>query len=352
MVWGMKVCALTLVACVGTVHAQDVLYGVQGGELHRIDAASLQSTTIGTVGFNQIGGLAFCADGTLYGIDAFTGALVSIDVQTGAGTEIGGLGVPVSQNGGLACDPTSDVLYAVSTQGAGIASFLVTVSQATGAATPVADTGANALVGLAFDGQGQLWGLDGAPGAEELVRIDKLTGATKPVMPGGVAPFPSTGALDVGPSGTFWTVNRLGTAYELVAIDPASGIASSTGLIAGLSGATAMNGLASENAGYQLFPPSPGVAPGLTTMLLTGATPGELSALVVGLSTSDVPLGFCPGQSIGVFAPILLQVRKSSSDGVVGFRFRVRPSAAGIPLYFQAIEPSGCQVSNLVEHTF
>jgi hypothetical protein len=41
-----------------------------------------------------------------------------------------------------------------------------------------ADTPTVAIVGLDFDAAGQLWGIDGGDGREELIKINKTTGAT------------------------------------------------------------------------------------------------------------------------------------------------------------------------------
>ena len=69
------------------LYAADGRAGVSGN-LYLIDVANGNATTIGPIGF-PITGLAFSPDGTLYGVTASNAAvqsLVTIDLQTGAGT--------------------------------------------------------------------------------------------------------------------------------------------------------------------------------------------------------------------------------------------------------------------------
>ena len=128
-------------------------------------------------------------------------------------------------------------------EGAAQSSFLVTYSKTNGSAGTVGDTTASALIGLDFDSSGQLWGIDGETGVEQLVRIDKTNGAITVIGPGGLLDFPTIGAFDIGPTGTFWAVH--GTDLELLSIDPSTGLAISFGNITGIQLGGFMTGLAS-----------------------------------------------------------------------------------------------------------
>ncbi len=237
-----------LVACVVVVlfadtTRADILYGVKADALYMIDTDTVTGSFIGSVGFSGVGGLAFGNDGTLYGIASTTNRLIEIDILTGDGSSVGATGRPISFTTGLGNDPTTDTLYGNTEEGAGQSSFLVTYSKTNGFATTVGDTAASALVGLDFDSSGQLWGIDGEPGIEQLVRIDKVDGSVTVIGPGGLLDFPNIATFDIGPSGTFWAVH--GTDLELLSIDPSTGLATSFGNITGIQLGGFMTGLAS-----------------------------------------------------------------------------------------------------------
>jgi hypothetical protein len=100
--------------------------------------------------------------------------LATIDTATGAKTVIG----TADDNGygwnGMAYDPTTGKLFAIS--GCGTNSNLVTLDMATGAVTPVGPLPNEfCTVAIAIDGNGDMYGLDLA--AQALFAIDKTTGA-------------------------------------------------------------------------------------------------------------------------------------------------------------------------------
>src|SRR5690606_34571120 len=76
------------------VLADPLGYAVAFDTLYRVDLATGQATLIGPVNFNDVDGLAFGPDGTLYGVaDATAGSgsgisdlLIRIDTGSGAGT--------------------------------------------------------------------------------------------------------------------------------------------------------------------------------------------------------------------------------------------------------------------------
>ena len=90
----------------------DMLYGVDAatGNLISIDYSFGIGTAIGPTGFDQIEGLAYDSNrGVLWGTDIATDQLIQIDPSTGEGTAWGPLGFPEVK--GLAYDPDADTLY-------------------------------------------------------------------------------------------------------------------------------------------------------------------------------------------------------------------------------------------------
>ena len=111
---------------------------------------------------------------TAYAIDGDNNRLVQMDMATGRLTTIGPI-TPYGDEGwtGMACDPTSGIMYASSTDIS--ASSLYTVNLTTGAATRIgAITNAPGIIALAVDDTGQVYGEDLVN--DTLIRINKTTG--------------------------------------------------------------------------------------------------------------------------------------------------------------------------------
>jgi hypothetical protein len=124
--------------------------------------------------------------GTLFGTDAASGQLITVDPVTGAGTIVGFMRVVVPA---LAVDPTTGTMYAG--EGAGTPN-IYTVDPATGAATLVGNTGLGfaSVGGLDFRSDGTLFAAvniagDGGTGSDHLATIDKSTGAATIIGPFG-----------------------------------------------------------------------------------------------------------------------------------------------------------------------
>lgn len=220
----------------------DELWAIRGGELFTIDTESLTAELVGFTGFTNIGGLAFDADGKLYGMDSQSNQLISIDVSDASATVIGGGGYDPSFSMGMGFDPTTDTLYA-SAAGAGTSSQFLSIDSQTGMGTLISDTPAATIVGLDADASGQIWAVDGASSREELIKIDKVTGAVEVIAPQSLADFGDIGGFDIGPSGTFWAINS--SNYELLSIDPETGVGTSLGLISGIPTGGFVTGIAS-----------------------------------------------------------------------------------------------------------
>src|SRR6185295_1087887 len=97
-----------------------VLFAVKSvlqDELVTINTTTGASTTVGLLGAagRDTSGLAFRADGTLFGValGPTPDRLITIDTITGVATTIGSLGtnVPAPTVGGLEFDPDSGILY-------------------------------------------------------------------------------------------------------------------------------------------------------------------------------------------------------------------------------------------------
>ncbi len=259
----------------------DILYGVRGGNtLVSIDTATLIATDIGAIGFSSIGGLTIGNDGTLYGITTGTDELIRIDRTTGAGTSVGPAGLPITYSTGLGTDPTSGTLYGVAQGGVGFSSVLVRFDRNTGAATRIADmtgNGSTAVVGLDGDGAGQLWGIDGGSGHEELIRVDKASGAVAVVGPAGLANYPNIGCFDIGPSGTAWAVNSQSPSYTLLQVDLTTGAPIFVGVLTGIPFSTNFTGLASETCRQITASETPRAGtPPNPSAFLAGATSGPI----------------------------------------------------------------------------
>jgi hypothetical protein len=161
----------------------NILYGGSTGymtaNLHTIDWTTGTATVIGPFGGNLfMHGLAYNpVSGNLFGTYGFGGDeyLYSIDVASGTATQIGSLGG--YQIGGLAFDPSTNVLYgAAYTEPPGEAALL-TIDTSSGMTTLIGPT--QPLQGIAFDPMtGILYGVDNGIGTAGLYEVEKTTGQT------------------------------------------------------------------------------------------------------------------------------------------------------------------------------
>jgi hypothetical protein len=159
------------------------------------------------------------------------GALLQlVDPATGAANTVAQLSVPLSE-GDLAVDPATGTLYLLVSSGG-----IYTVASQSGALTPVGTVpGVVDANGLAFDGQGNLYVLDGVTGV--LFRVDPTTGAVLGQLPlgGADAPLPNhkVGSLawDGAAAKLYTTVDAAPTA-ALYQVDPLTGFVTSVGPLA------------------------------------------------------------------------------------------------------------------------
>ena len=133
-------------------------------------------TTIANVSITPFGG-TFDASHTdfMYVIDYNDGAIKKVEVATGNVTIVGYAGLVSGDTPtGLTCDKASGIFYASSTNGT--ESLLYTIDPATGASTVIGPTGIPALIDIAIDRTGQMYGYDIV--GDNAYKIDKATGAS------------------------------------------------------------------------------------------------------------------------------------------------------------------------------
>jgi hypothetical protein len=190
--------------------AEPIGYAAGFDTLYRIDLATGRATAVGGIGFNDVEGLAFAQDGTLYGVaDATVGSgsgvtdlLIRINPATGAGSLVAplaglaGLGSTGNLDYGLAftCDQRLWLSSDTTNQ-------LWEVTPATGATRFVANTGAS-LSGLAGR-EHDLYGLS-VGASPTLYRIATDTGATVALGPANVGGVVDDAGLDFDGAGALW----------------------------------------------------------------------------------------------------------------------------------------------------
>jgi hypothetical protein len=150
--------------------------------------ATLNFTTVGAnaqplfaMTFNRV-------TGTLYAIDNTTRQLGTVNQFTGAFTSIGAMGGDPGANFtvlGMAFDPTGGPLEAYVALSNGNTANLYRINVSTAALTLVAPIASFPLtIDIVIDGTGQMFGFDIV--GDQLIRINKATGATTIVGPSGI----------------------------------------------------------------------------------------------------------------------------------------------------------------------
>jgi len=165
------------------------LYGVTNDPsvLETIDPNTGVVTVVGELGA-LLNGLAFSANGTLYGSGNLS--LYTVDLPTGLAIEVGQFGGGLISSGDLAFD-AGGTLYGTLTLD-GTEDFLATINPATGQAQVIGEIGFAAVFGLAaFEGR-----LYGVTASGQYLRIDPVTGAGTALG----APGPPATGLAAAPS--------------------------------------------------------------------------------------------------------------------------------------------------------
>ncbi|MFN8643290.1 MAG: thrombospondin type 3 repeat-containing protein [Candidatus Binatia bacterium] len=200
--------------------------------LYRIDIVTGAGTQIGPMGISSCTGLAFDpVSGDLYAAgddpSTFLASLWRVDPSSGASTLVGPLGVGIPGNIAFRSDGTLYVYQTAPLERLG------TVDLGTGAASLLPPSGAaDRSNGVAFDAADRLLHANDFT----LDRLDLTTGAAVPLFNYSVPSMPSCGSGAVrglagrGPGELYGTVQCSGgVPWYLVTLDPASGAVTSVG---------------------------------------------------------------------------------------------------------------------------
>jgi hypothetical protein len=130
--------------------------------------------------------------------------LWNVNPATGAASSVGNTGYAIT---GMAQDPTTGVLYAVSNfKSPSTPLALLTINPATGAATQIGTFGKEQKIAdIAFNSIGQLFGWWDEP-EDNLVSIDKLTGTVTKIGDAGISTYGSGSDFDI--NDTFWLLGE------------------------------------------------------------------------------------------------------------------------------------------------
>lgn len=235
--------------------------------LYRLDLATAQATRIGTgIGFNDVEGLAFAPDGTLYGVadgtigngSALTDFLIRIDTNSGVGTLIG----PLQGLAGEGPSGQLDYGLSFSCDGRLWASSDTTgrfweINPHDGQVTEIGDTGAPlsdiTTIGKQMYGIGVRTGF-GDPAQQALYRVDPVTATAVRIGSLGVADNLSSAGMDFDANGTLWaTLDSQPPDYDrasrLARINPVTGQATVVGSITGITDNLSVRALAITTPG-------------------------------------------------------------------------------------------------------
>jgi hypothetical protein len=221
-----------------------MLYGADynpgvASQFYSINTSTGLITHIGSTGVDNIADLTSNQTTTIWGIQASTDDLVTINPVTGVGTvgpTITGTGlsasVPIYS---IAWDPLTGILYGNTSKGDGAtADTLYSINPTTGAATLIGQIGYNDVYALGFGQDGTLWGVENNDDNGGLVDINlttglgTLTGNTGVQGVFDIASDPATGAFYAGESNTFalYSLNvATATASEIGSYESVANIA-------------------------------------------------------------------------------------------------------------------------------
>ena len=220
------------------VRAAELLGIDFNGVLYDVAVPAGLATNPRPTGIATASGIGFSPTGQLYVHDAATNHLFRVNHLTGESTQIGFLGIDVTE-GDLAFHPQTGILYGAQTAGA---DRLYTIDTTTGQATiigTIIDSGD--ISALAFDADGSLWALDTSFN-QSLYRLDPSTGSILSTIAidgdylgntAGMAFEPDTGLLWVASNNLVNNANRF---YQLSTESGLLRPMGMTGLPGGLSG--------------------------------------------------------------------------------------------------------------------
>lgn len=186
------------------------------GDLWSVDLTTGADTDIGATDATTVEGLALACGGALYAIDSEVDELVTINTTTGATSTIGDLNVN-STNGGLTFGVNGTLYMAAG------ANFY-TVNITTGQATLVGPFGGELdIVGLATHPNGTIYGVDRF-NSKNLYTINTSTGAATQVGPNHQSNNPNVVALDFDAAGNLWGLTDTEGPSQVVSFNLTTGI--------------------------------------------------------------------------------------------------------------------------------
>jgi aminopeptidase N len=148
-----------------------------GGAFYRMSSDGIDAEQLGTTTTSNMKGLALYNDSMAF-LGAYSGAINTVNIRTGALTQLGTNGVFV-RPGGLALNPVNGTLWMSLRNTSGAMDNIYKVNRTTGLSTLVGKAGiGTSITDIVFDKNGTLYGLSGAGSAvNSLIRIDTTTGA-------------------------------------------------------------------------------------------------------------------------------------------------------------------------------
>lgn len=223
------VTALFVVAVGRLAEADTILYGSTGGtdgRLYQIDVTTQMVTFIGSTGFERIGGIAFNANGVLYGVSggsASQGTLLTINLTNGAATVIGLLSDPNAAVDGLRFN-SQGVLYGSSFNNSAGVGQLLTIDPSNAnvlSSLTLSGSGNSYCAGIAFDAIDLLYGSRGnANGRLEDLDLIQPNGTLTPIggMEAVISDIVFSGSTLYGssPTGDLYSINPITGAKTLL----------------------------------------------------------------------------------------------------------------------------------------
>lgn len=104
---------------------------------------------------------------------------------------------------------------------------------------------------------------------------------------------------------------------------------------------------------FEMASPVPGRAGVRNTFDLSGVAPNEMVYLLWSASSGASPIsGACPGATILLRQPQMIESARSNGQGTGQFDLFVPVRARGMTVMFQAVVSKHCKVSHVVMHTF
>ncbi len=98
--------------------------------------------------------------------------------------------------------------------------------------------------------------------------------------------------------------------------------------------------------------PAPGIAGITNTISVSEATPFAQIYFIYGSSEGLTEIPSCPGVYVEINAPVIAGNTTADANGDASLDQHVPSAASGRTYYIQSVDPSSCEVSNLVVYTF